>query len=510
MYRLSPKARRKIVRASPIVEQEAKEYPVFTPNTGGQSELFEVIPLEEEYKSTFSWIYFRGGINSGKSWAGAAFSVSRTKIDPLANGLITANSYGQLRTATIKKFVIYCQYYGHQLKVNADFMPMEGSEEAIAKRIVINQHVYVNDVFVDVLSADAFDGKTASSKETGRGAEWRWVWYDEASYGNENIFTTLNGRIGRGPGTHPGLGLLTSSINKNMPYNFMYDYFDDPQRNSALHKLHKTVVASTKENKFIDDDFVARLEATYTKELVLLELVSDYISVGIGKVANYFDRSRHITEGIRIEPREPIHVSLDFNRHPACAIAGQNLSALGEINIFKEWYLENSNTFELAEEIAKWFMQVRDIYKPTSGIHHMFEADRYKLQIHGDATGNQKTANSRNTNWEIVLNTFKKYGISYQIWYRKANPNVVDTVNSVNCAYSSDKLFIDASCRELIKDNEQLKWNDKGEIDKKADLMRSHLFDCGRYFVNDIIPYERIRDEAELYYAQEKPVGILV
>ena len=506
---VSPKTRQKIVRRSRQSQRSLEDREVFAPNPGGQTELFNLISLTEDSELDCRWVYFRGGINAGKSWAGAAFSVSRTKIDPQALGLITANSYGQLKTSTCVSLAKFCAKYGYRLTVGQRGELVSENPNMAAKKIVENQGCFIDGVFILVLTSDVFAGKTSSSKEPGRGLEIRWCWYDEAAYGTQNIFDTINGRLGRGEGFLKGLGLLTSSINKNHPYNYLYDYLDDPQRKPSLHKLHKTIVATSKENLFRDADFVESLEATYTDELIAIELEAIYATINTGKIYSYFKRSRHAIGDLEIARHLPIHISIDFNHHPSCAIAAQYDPDVDEIYVIKEWFIENSNTFELADTIARWFMEVRG-ERPQNNWGWGAGWESYSLKVHGDASGNQKTANSRHTNWQIVGQYLYNYGIEWQRKYKKANPNVDDTINSVNCALKGDKLFFSSELRELFKDLEQLQRNDKGEIDKKADPMRSHLSDCLRYLIWDLMPYTRYRHDSVLVDYDTRPQGILV
>lgn len=516
---LTPKYQKKVVKArkkkktSAISKRSAsgvaeEDRPIFTPNPGGQAALFEDIPLDSPYQGNYRWFYFRGGVNGGKSWAGAAFCVSRTKIDPFARGLITANSYGQLETSTLVALVSYCQTYGHKIQVGQKRETLEGQPDIGAKRIVYNKGCFIDGVFCLVLTADVFDGKTASSKEAGRGLQIRWCWYDEAAYGTKNAFDTINTRLGRGEGSHKGLGLLTSSINKNNPYNYVYSYFDDPDRSDKLRKLHKTVTVSSRENLFMDDDFVASLEATYTKELIAIELRAEYASIGEGKVYSYFSRNIHVLPEFNLDNRFPIHISFDFNHHPCTAIAAQFLPYSEEVIILREWFLEYSDTFKLSQAVVDWLKEAKGT-RTRDDLESQTRWQSYVVQIWGDATGNQKTANSKNSNWEIVKKTFSQSQIKFSARCGLSNPSVVDSVNSVNCALMAEKIWVGVNCKELIKDFESLAWDDKGGIDKKTDPMRSHVSDCLRYFVHGKLPYNKLtRDKRNS--TQRLPVGVLL
>lgn len=478
-----------------------QDHDVFVPNPGGQETLFEYVPLDQKYQNKIRWYYLRGGVGAGKSKAGSAFVVSRVKLYPMIRGLITAQSFPQLRDSTLVALVEYCFKYGHEIT------PSTISIEETARKIAYKQTCSINGVDILVKSIDAFTGVSAKSTESGRGIEVGWIWYDEGAYGQKQGFDTLNTRLRWNLEDYFCHALITSSINKNMPYNWTYDYFDSPDRKPELAKIHQTIVCSTLENVKGDRNYIKALKTSLTDELYKIEILSLYSSITENRVFNYFSREQHCVTGLEIDPRYPIHVSLDFNHNPSTAIAGQFLPASEEIVIVKEWYLKHSDTFQLSAAIAKWFLEIRGT-RNRSEINNWATWNSYKLHVHGDASGNQKTANSKQSNWQIVRTTFKQENIDYQTHYGKSNPGIKDTVNSVNCALRSDKLWINNDCTELKKDLEGLKWDDKSQIDKK-DIARSHLADGLRYMVENLLPYRKLIADVRRNQRNVKPTGVI-
>lgn len=69
-----------------------------------------------------------------------------------------------------------------------------------------------------------------------------------------------------------------------------------------------------------------------------------------------------------------------------------------------------------------------------------------------------------------------------------SNPLVLNRINSVNCLFKQDRLYLDfENCKELIKDLEVLNYSGDG-IDK-SDILRSHLSDAMGYMVHKLFPY---------------------
>lgn len=451
----------------------------FIPNPGTQEELFFNVlgckqkengsVIAQPYTGDKFAIYYRAGIGSGKTFSGAAFCLTRGEVYPDKTGLISANSYPQLRNSTLRGLAKFCDDYG------IDLQPRKANYKETAKAIARIQSCTINGVWHDCLSAEAFTSRTEDSRESGRGTEYAWAWLDEFSYANESAFQVIQGRL-RQSNMNPHI-LITSTINRNNPYNWTYKLFDAEERTPEQKKIFITLVGTTQENaQNLSPGYVERLKAGLTPEAFKLEVNSEYETSKDGKAFNYFDRKIHTVREdslFNVDPRYPLYLSIDFNYNPTCAIAGQKID--GETLILKEWYLKNAGTYVLAKELVKWLKT-----QPKT-----------KLYIHGDATGNQRTANSEQTNWEIVAKELSKNGIDFTTTYGKSNPNITDTLNVCNLCFISEELIINAANYELIKDLESLKEKDGG-IDK-SDPERSHLADCLRYLVYLLYSHKLIK-----------------
>lgn len=85
-----------------------------------------------------------------------------------------------------------------------------------------------------------------------------------------------------------------------------------------------------------------------------------------------------------------------------------------------------------------------------------------------------------------------------------SNPPVKDRINCVNVKLRNhagqSRLFIDASCKHLIKDFEQVSWksdpygNTLAELEK-SDSMRTHVSDAVGYLITREFPMREIRGE---------------
>lgn len=434
----------------------------FIPNPGAQADFFAEVPLDKPYSNSFRYYLLRGGVGSGKSTCGAAFVAAQTQYQPSGiRGLITANSYGQLETSTLVAFAEYCFKYGYELE------PCGESVELTARKIAHNRYCVLNSAYIFVLSAEAFEGRTISAKEVGRGLAIGWLWGDELLYAHESAFNTIDTRLGRTQAGNP-IGVITSTINKNNPFNWGWKLFDSPDRSGEQKALYKSINLPTIENLHANSSYLSSLKASLSPELYQIEVLGQYVNISVGKVYPYFQREKHVRALEILD--SPLLISLDFNWNPACGLIAQ--FDKNNLYVHRELYLKNANTFILAEEICKL------IYNSSLPIY-----------LYGDATGNARSANSNLTNWEIIWNAFKKYNIAAQRKYRSINPSVLDSANEANSLFYHGRAFVNPQCRELIADFEFLSWK-KGEVGAidKSDIQRSHLSDCFRYLASGIIP----------------------
>jgi hypothetical protein len=452
----------------------------FTPNPGGQSEFLELAGWNTPDPLDHRWVGAIGGINSGKSFAGAVWACTRALLDPKARGMITANDYGQLSRASLVTLVEVCRLF------NIPLEPWRESPEDQALAIANCQRCYIGHqkAFVYVISANNFAGKT----QAGRGLQIRWVWADEFAYASEQAFLTIDGRLGRGPGEMKGQGIMTTSP---AGYNYVYHKFGDPAREEKIQKLYKMASLSSLENIHSGEDYVESLKANYTDEMYLQEIEGKFINTSIGIVYKYFTRSVHALQGEDAELLEydrnlPLLLTFDFNHTPIVCLAAQQRG--NEVHFCREWSIMDSDIWELTESIVDWVEK--------HGIPP-------EIQIFGDATGRARTAASRLSSWDIVFQGLEPLaalgGKGYLVRkFADANPFVVNRVHSVNQLFRQNRCYIHfANCQNFIKDLEQVTWNDEG-INKSDNPLLSHLSDAAGYLIHSIYPFKKETRERKL------------
>ncbi|BAS59849.1 hypothetical protein NIES2135_21060 [Leptolyngbya boryana NIES-2135] len=195
-----------------------------------------------------------------------------------------------------------------------------------------------------------------------------------------------------------------------------------------------------------------------------------------------FNRATHGLRGqdaidFSYDPNLDLHISFDWNRSPACAVAAQVRG--NEVFAIAEWYLDNSDTFRLTEAVGSWIKSL---------------GHRNTIHVHGDATGRNQTANSTQSNWDIFWATMRRLELKSQCRkrYKDANPPEQERVISVNYLFMSDRAFVLVEkCDRLVQDFENVQWTPDGKIDKKRDARLSHISDAYGYLVHDLFPYRQ-------------------
>jgi len=208
------------------------------------------------------------------------------------------------------------------------------------------------------------------------------------------------------------------------------------------------------------------------------EFEARFESVARGLAYFAFDRAENVCEA-EYRAGEPLIWALDFNVDPMCSVIAQRDG--DTVWVLDELVLADSNTLGACEALAartqKWWRQ-----------------GRVRLEVYGDASGNQRRTSGVATDWGLIREFFRERAAQFAVTVRAAaaNPGVRDRVNCVNArlknAAGERRLFVDPRCRELIRDFERVTWRMDGagqptsELDK-SDRMRTHVSDALGYYV---------------------------
>jgi hypothetical protein len=212
---------------------------------------------------------------------------------------------------------------------------------------------------------------------------------------------------------------------------------------------------------------------------------------GIGQHLAYGAFAKDNIQRVHFDGLYPLLWALDFNVDPMCMLLMQKIGEM--VHVLEEIVIRpNANTYRACDK----FLERADFYHAQ--VPH-FQLP-LTVKLYGDATGSQQhTSAGSQTDWTIIKDFFTNFRGKYapQYFYATANPFVYDRVNCVNARirnHAGDvRLLIDPSCKELIRDLEEVTWalDATGartrEINKK-DPARTHASDALGYFISQQFP----------------------
>lgn len=254
-----------------------------------------------------------GGIGSGKSYAGACWALNMIAKYPKAIGGIFANTYKQLRNATLNTFFNLLEEHNIPYTFNKN--------ESIVT--VFGTKIYC-------YSLDNYDAL--------RGIEIGWGWIDEAAYAHEEAWDVLNGRL---RGKNGPLQIKMTTTPKG--FNWVYRLFIESQN-----EYTRYFTASTFDNVYLPKTYADSLTKTYDEKLQAQELHGQFINITQGRIYYSFDRVKNVSD-FKQSNLHSYMSGMDFNVNPITATIGQYIN--GSLYIFDEFWITSSNTNELAEQI---------------------------------------------------------------------------------------------------------------------------------------------------------------
>jgi hypothetical protein len=295
-----------------------------------------------------------------------------------------------------------------------------------------------------------------------RGTNLAWFGLDELTYTQEAAWLRLEGRL-RDPRAHRLCGFAVWTPKG-------YDWVQ--RKFLALGQTaYTTILARPYENHHLLEqvpDYYERLRNSYDERFFEQEVLGTYLSMDGARVYSAFDRALHV-HNLSADPIRPLLWALDFNVDPMSSVivqlAGHQVLALDEIVI------RHGTTYKACEEFLK-----------------RYEGHRGGVEVYGDASGYAQQT-SGTSDYDMMREYFRLHSsIAAQYLVPRANPNVRDRINTMNARLRSAAgeigLVVDAKCKELIADFEQVVYKADGfQIDKEKDRMRTHLSDALGYLV---------------------------
>lgn len=278
-------------------------------------------------------------------------------------------------------------------------------------------------------------------------------------------------------------------------YDHFYSlYFNGCKDNEKKLKNWSSYQITTMEAGTISDEEIADARATMSAKQFAQEYGASFQSLS-GLVYSEFDRKTHVREDLTLTPREengqiitlPIRIGVDFNVDPMTAAVGiivkgeVSKSGFRELWLVDEVFLEDSNTYELVDELKLRYSFARD-----SNTRHKYYNN--SKVVYPDPSGGNRTAAARkgSTNHAILSNKETGYVL---VGHDQEAPSIIDSVNEVNAllmnANGISRLYVHPRCVNIIRTFEGLTYRG-GLPDKTTGL--DHMSDNIRYLVHNTFP----------------------
>lgn len=400
---------------------------------------YSPLPSQERFhRSDARFKGFSGPIGSGKSQALCQEAIRLSYLNPGRTGLIGAPTYPMLRDATMAALLEV---------LNGNEIPYD--------------HLKTENVLVLHHTGSRILLRAVDEFERLRGTNLAWFGVDELSYAPEGAWLRLEGRL-RDPKASKLTGFAVWT-----PKGFDWVYRRFIERQAAGYEV---VLAQPYENRFLLDkvpDFYDRLKDSYDETFYRQEVLGDYLNAGGSLVYSAFSRAVNVTPGV-FNPALPLCWAVDFNVDPMSSVVAQ--VSRGEVRVLDEIVLHRATTDQACRELERrWGL-------PKGGII-----------VYGDASGAAMQTTGL-SDYQVIRDFFA--GRAARVTYKvpRSNPAVRDRINAVNARLKSARgeslLFVDARCKELIADFEQVTYKDNTmEIDKNKDRRRTHLSDALGYLI---------------------------
>jgi PBSX family phage terminase large subunit len=363
---------------------------------------------------------FVAGVGSGKSFIGSHWAKEKTLSQPWSKGFIGANTYNQLRNATLATFFNVLDEHHIKFKYN--------QQRNIITIGYTQVYAYSLDNYKNI-----------------RGIEIGWAWLDETRDTKREAFDVILGRM-RDRRTNKRQIKLTSSP---CGFNWLYDYFVGPSKNPK----YRCVQGSSHENPFLPEGYVESLKESYDSKMYQQEVLGEFVSTGTGQVYYAFDRSKHVAP-VTFNPNHRIQVGMDFNVNPMTAVVFQAYD--NRLYVLDEVYLMTSDTHQMGLNLIASHGQ--------------------NLRVIPDSTGNSRKTSAKGQTDHSIL---KDLGL--EVIYNH-NPARFDRYVCVNNLCEKSRLVIDPKCKNLIKDLEKLSYKTgTTEPDVSSDKSLGHISDALGY-----------------------------
>lgn len=412
---------------------------------------------------------YQGGFGSGKTHTGVITGLSVLAENHGASWLVGADTAARLKMTTAETYeeLLHDAKVKYRYNKTDRIIRIPGWDDA---RVIFK----------------GLDDPMALRSVNGIGGH-----LEEASLLTEAAYLEFLGRLRQAKNNNTIRLILTT--NPQSTRGWLFEHFVNRGgvtveniRDRDVRISRRRVVASTLENKYVSDAFIATLKASYDPELyniVVLGQDGDYTR----GLVNYNFSDLNIQE-TEYKPDLDVYLSCDFNVDPMSWVCAHRFN--GEYHFFDEVVVENTNIDECVRVFAG-----------------RYPNHSKRVIITGDASGNNRDVRAEQvggTSYTQMINSFNKvsYPAQVKVDVRLRNPAPADRTaawNAMVCnAEGVRRVFVHPRCKWLIWNCQNLRYKEgtseiheptTKEIEKDSkQKFTKHVWDAASYLVEKYDP----------------------
>lgn len=263
--------------------------------------------------SEAKFVAYIGGVGAGKTNAGAKKSLKHS-LEKVCNGMICAPTYRMLKDTTLPTFL----------------------EEARDDVIDFIGEYKKSDMILVMTNGSLIYLRSADEPDRIRGLNLNWFWLDEAAYMEAYTWPVVIGRLRQGIDGFGMKGFITGTPKGR---NWIYQEWEEKHKDKDGYEL---IRASSKENPFLPEDYLADLELNYSGKYYAQEIEGLFVTFE-GLIYDLFREDTHIWARDRELPEFTTHsYGLDYGYTNPTAIV-----------VFGEWEENNRKHDIQLDEVYK-------------------------------------------------------------------------------------------------------------------------------------------------------------
>lgn len=431
--------------------------------------------------------YYLGGNRSGKTDAGSFIGATLARFgypddSPLSPRYVRGqDSEVSVRDRATSGWVSALDFATSRDTVQPKYFDNGFVPPSATHRPFIPQHEILewrqNDQVLKLKNGSILGFKSADSGRLKyQGAEKNWVHIDEEH--PEGIYNEIVIRVGATRlNVYTTATILPPEGSNIGGITWLFPRVIRPWQKGDTPKIG-IFRASIYDNPHIDKGEIERLEARFPPNTVQgrIRLGGELIPGMAGaRIYGSFERGLNtVAEQPLVNPYRPLVWTWDFNVEPMVSLVGQQDAEFHRV--YRELILEEGSLPLMVDEFRRHY-----------------PSHRSEIIIHGDASGQARSHQSRQSSYTMILNCMMDYPAPVSLRVPFVNPSVDSRVQAVNRACRDEQgrrlLLIHDSCEELITDFENVVSDGRGGIKKSSNkkdsyFKRTHTSDALGYWIS--------------------------